>query len=1375
MMVSKRILLWVFLSVFTALANAAVPISDNEIPEILKPWVPWVLYGQEQQQCPFLYNDGASRECLWPARLQLTLDATGGQFSQTWRVFARAWAALPGDARHWPQDVLADGQPATVSARNGVPGVVLEPGLHTLSGAFQWDALPEALPIPAATGLLELSVNAAPVAFPDLDNGTLWLQRTLTEGVGEERLELQVQRLVSDSIPLELATHITLDVSGKSREVLLGRALPENFIPLALNGSLPVRLEADGRLRVQVRPGHWTLELLARHQGPVSKLSAIEAEGPWADEEIWAFQAHNELRLVTLEGVAPIDPQQTNLPDAWKRFPAYRLHAGDTLSFVEKKRGDPEPAPDQLSLHRVWWLDFDGGGYAVQDHINGTLNRSWRLEMNAPLQLGRVAVDGQEQYITRLAENTRAGVEVRRGNVQISADSRVEKPGGTLAAVGWEQDFSQVSGVLNLPPGWRLFHASGVDHIPATWIKKWTLLDVFLVLIIALSIGKLWNWRWGGLALITLTLLYHEAGAPLWVWLNILAAVALLRVLPSGRAHQVVEWYRRAALVVLVLITLPFMVTQVRQGLFPTLEQPWTVIGGDELRTAQLTETAVMDQNVMQDKMEFDRGDVSESAALPAPASGGISGGSMPEEEKRPYSPFKRKLALDQIDPKAQIQTGPGLPHWQWHIINMNWSGPVERGQQIQLWLIPPWANFMLALLRVILLALLVLCVLGIRLPRWPDIFTRLPRFQTATPVLLFALVLLSAPDNTHAETTPSPELLQALQQRLLVAPECLPECAQSPRLALEISGSQLHLRMDVHASEDTAIPLPGQTQQWLPQQVWLDGIQTNPLLRKTDGTLWLQVAKGNHQLQLEGLLPARESVQLALPLRPHRVDVLQTQDWSVAGLHEDGQADANLELTRTLDAATADETLETDALPPFVRVERTLLLGLTWQVDTRVVRMSPLGSAVLIEVPLLNGESVTTPDVRVENGKVRVNLAAQQTEMSWTSVLKQQEALQLTAPQSVPWVEVWRADVSPIWHVKLDGIPVIHHQDQGGQRLPEWRPWPGETVNIQVTRPEGVPGQTLTLDRSLLKVAPGLRATDVTLALSLRSSQGGQHRVQLPAGAELQSVTINGQTQPIRQEGVTVTLPLTPGTQQAQLTWRETRGIVAHFLTPLVNVGSASVNTHIEVNIPDERWILLLDGPRLGPAVLFWGVLLVILLVAAGLGRVPFTPLKTWQWILLGLGLSQVPVWVAALVAGWLLTLGWRARAARAEDTPQLFNFYQIVLAVWTLFALISLIFAVNIGLLGQPDMQITGNGSHNGMLHWYQDRSSETLPQAWVLSVPLMVYRLLMLAWALWLAYALLGWLRWGWSCFSKDGLWRRLKLKKPVRTPEANKPSA
>jgi hypothetical protein len=58
---------------------------------------------------------------------------------------------------------------------------------------------------------------------------------------------------------------------------------------------------------------------------------------------------------------------------------------------------------------------------------------------------------------------------------------------------------------------------------------------------------------------------------------------------------------------------------------------------------------------------------------------------------------------------------------------------------------------------------------------------------------------------------------------------------------------------------------------------------------------------------------------------------------------------------------------------------------------------------------------------------------------------------------------------------------------------------------------------------------------------------------------------------------------------------------------------------------------------------------------------------------------------------------------------------------------------------------------------LHWYVDRTPGTLPQAWVLTVSLWVWRGVMLLWALWLAHNLVGWLKWAWLEFSSAGVWK------------------
>jgi hypothetical protein len=213
-------------------------------------------------------------------------------------------------------------------------------------------------------------------------------------------------------------------------------------------------------------------------------------------------------------------------------------------------------------------------------------------------------------------------------------------------------------------------------------------------------------------------------------------------------------------------------------------------------------------------------------------------------------------------------------------------------------------------------------------------------------------------------------------------------------------------------------------------------------------------------------------------------------------------------------------------------------------------------------------------------------------------------------------------------------------------------------------------------------------------------------------------------------------------------------------------------VNADIEVVLPQDRWVLLVRGPGLGPAVLFWSFLLVLLLVSIGLGGSRWTPLSTRQWLLLALGLSQVPIPAIGFVFGWLLLLGWRER--QAELTSGWFNLRQLALVGVTGIALIILGASVYAGLLGLPEMQVQGNGSTALHLRWFLDRTGPTFPTAWVFSVPMLVYRGAMLAWSLWMALALLSWLKWGWKAFAHAGLWRHAPRVEPPQQQPAPRPA-
>jgi hypothetical protein len=1329
--------------------------------------------------CPFLYNSYEQKRCSWPTQLALDLTPAKGVFSTSWQVYKESWVSLPGDNKHWPLNITVNGKPALVMDKNGIPSIKLAAGTdhlakYQIKGEFLWDAIPDNLRIPDDTGLISLTVNGLSIPAPAIKDGQLWLKesdsgQSKPENI-QNALSIQVFRKIIDEVPLQILTRLELDVSGEQREVKLAYPLLSGFIPLQLQSPLPARLEPDGQLIVQVRPGQWQIEILARSTKEPDTLPYPKESKDWPESEIWVFEARPELRVVEIEQLSAIDASQTNLPEDWKNMPAYKISQGQAMSIKVIRRGDPEPEPNQLSITRKLWLNFDGKGYTVNDTINGKMTSGWRLNALPATQLGKVTLDGNNQLITQQAGTGKQGVEVRKGMIMLNADSRIKGDIDSMSAVGWEQGFHNVRAELNLPPGWRLLAASGVDNVPDSWISRWTLLDLFLVLITALATGRIWNHYWGALALVTLVIIWHEPGAPHYVWLNILAATALLGVLPQGRFYKLTRWYLNICWLALVVIAIPFMVSQVRMGIYPQLEYPWQAI--------QVTSSAERTMPAPPASMPVETMDAAQQqlgkAAKRVPSKNEYDS-AIPEQKTSSDYYGSSVTSLERIDPKAKLQTGPGLPQWQWNKVYLSWNGSVDSGQQLDLWYLSPGMTMFLNFLRVALVAMLALLMFGVAEKFMPHFISKPSRGKGATPLLLWFIVLpfLSIPSPKIYADYPSEALLNELKTRLqeVEIPDCLPGCAQIQQMNVAITDKTIEITLQIDAQESVTLPLPSEYNQWFPNQA-LDNGEPAQALFRNNNNLWINLSKGEHRVILKGLTPLLSKFTLPLPLKPNRVTV-EKSGWEVVGLHENGWSDDQLQFSR-IQQTRQDKTkpeLEPGVLPPFVSVERLLSIGLDWRVITQIIRISPADSAVVLTVPLLPGESVTSPGIRVKDNAVEVNMAAQQTLMQWESTLEKSDKIELTASQTDQWIEVWKADVSPIWHIDPSGIAMIHLNSEG-QWLPEWHPWPGEKITLQITRPQAVEGQTLTIDSSSLNIKPGQRTQDAELKLSLRSSQGSQHTLTLPEKAVLQSVAIDGQTQPIRQQGRKLTLPVNPGKQDVLISWQEAKAIATTVTTPWLDLGQNSVNTNLSISLGQDRWGLFVMGPRMGPAVLFWGVLIVIFILSLGLGKIRLTPLKSRHWFLLLVGLSQIPIAFAGIVIAWLMLLGWRAKQSAADW--RYFNALQIIIGGLTVLSLGVLFAAVAQGLLSLPDMQITGNQSSAFSLNWYQDRSQPILPTATVISVPLLVYRLLMLAWALWLAVSLLNWLKWGWSCFSSNGLWNKTVIEKVTTVVEEEKQS-
>ncbi|MGD9217023.1 MAG: hypothetical protein PVJ84_19590, partial [Desulfobacteraceae bacterium] len=1007
-----RCLLSLWLVILVALAGFLSPaVADvlAEIPPELARWQSWVLHDEQEALCPSAYNDGAVVRCQWPSRLTVDVKEDGGGFEQHWVMFADGWVTLPGSRQMWPDGVIVDGASAAVVNRENRPSVRLTPGEHHIKGRFYWMRMPEMMRVPPSVGLISLTVGGQKIESPVVDvQGRLWLHRRAVQSSRQDRLKVQIFRLINDSIPMQVTTLLRLDVSGQVREIHLKNVSIQNLVPMALTSQLPARITSKGELMIQARPGRWQVQLVGRMPDLITKLGI--GDSPYGDE-VWSFQPQHHLRMVEIEGVPQVEPGQTDMPNQWRSYAAYLIKPKSTLRFRAIRRGDPDPVPDQLSLFRRWWLDFDGKGFTLQDTVDGTLSRQWYMAMNSPVVLGRVSVDGKDQVITAQGDMKMAGVELRRGDLKLQSDARLPVPSGRVSAVGWDHDFKSVTGELYLPPGWRLMTALGVDQVSDTWLQRWSLLDFFVVLIIGLAVFKLRGWRWGTLALTTMVLLFQEPGAPRMVWLHILAVLALLPLLPDNWIKRVVSLWGLGALLALLIISIPFVVNQVRWGLYPQLahHNDHPAGGGVRVHTAQ---------------------DPKEQAPK-AVGPESIDKGQRRGKFKKPYASApmesdamgRPQEAVWHQDPDALVPTGPGVPQWRWQTVRLRWNGPVAKDQTMQLILLPPWVNLTLALLRAILLGLFIWGVIDWK-PWWLKMHSQLaPGGAPAAMLLLLAAAQWSPAHAAGAGGFPTPEMLDTLKQRLLEPADCLPFCADISRLQVDVADDDLRIMLKVHAANQIAIPLPVNRKSWAPDQILLDNAPISGMGRDDNGGLWAVVPSGLHTVIMLGSVARETMVQIPLPLKPHLASFV-AKGWSVQGIMPDGTVGSSVQLNRIQAKQSSQRTpRDNGALPPFLHVRRKLHLGLTWRVNTTIERVTPVGTPIVVNLPLLANESVTTAGLHVDKGHALINMSADQRRISFSSTLKITPKIQLSAPRAVPWTESWLLDASPIWHCDLSGI----------------------------------------------------------------------------------------------------------------------------------------------------------------------------------------------------------------------------------------------------------------------------------------------------------------------------------------------------------------
>ena len=837
-----------------------------------------------------------------------------------------------------------------------------------------------------------------------------------------------------------------------------------------------------------------------------------------------------------------------------------------------------------------------------------------------------------------------------------------------------------------------------------------------------------------------------------------------------------------------VLWTLPFAAAQLQYALHPQLE------GGSQARivSAGYAEQAVRDEMYAGVGMKQPPPKIIQQvvpppvpSAPPAPVeevSSNVAAPSLPTidaasvrsrndltAESRASYPVARgskSKMSDQIDSRSVIQAGAGMPSWnQGNDYRLGWSGPVTAEQSTRLVIAPAWLVRLLRVVMVGLLALLLAKLVPLLLTplrgRWRDW-----RGGGAVSAALLAIALL--PAGVHAQNLPSQDLLNQLRDRLTEAPKCAPACAAVAQAQLLASGDTLDVELEAHMGATVALPLPQVDDALQLLGVGVDGHANAPLSRRGDQLL-LRLERGVHRVSLRYRIGATDNASLRFVLRPQRI-VFSGQDWSLAGVDDGRPLGDSIALQRMRTATDGKDLPPVQNFPPYVRLTRRLQLGVDWTVESTVERIAPQDGGFSVTLPLLPGEHPLGDDVLVKDGRISITFNANSDEVSWSSRLDHATKLSLQAPALGERAEVWAVHAAPMWHVDAKGVPTSASDD--GLL---YQPLPGESLQLAFSKPVAIDGDSLAFDGVQVTSRAGERATETTLSLRARSTRGGEHAISLPAGAELLDANRDGEPINLAVRDGKLSLPLLPGEHGYTLRLREPHGVAVRTRTPVFALHAPVANVDLALQLPQDRWVLWTWGPTTGPAVLYWSQLLVLLFAAWLLARYAPTPLRFRHWLLLGLGFSAFAWSAYALVVVWLILLGLRARSTPSERLGSTkFNLMQLGLALLTLLALVVLIGAVPKGLLGLPDMHVAGNASNAWNLRWFADQSAGALPGAGVLSVSLWVYKLAMLAWALWLAWSLIDWLRWAFDAWTRGGYWRK-PAPKPGAAPPQLPPSA
>ena len=1372
--------------------------NDIYIPESLEPWVDWVLDDNPFFACPVRATDGVRLNCIWARETNIDVlrgQTFGAKFELKVHAFAESSLQLPFSQSFKPQNVRLNGQEIALGGGNSAPEILVPIGSHTLVGDLVWkeESEPRYLEI-TRSGIVRLSIEGEQVAHPSLQGGgsRLWFSNEITDTptttTTPDTELVRVFRHFIDDIPQTQTTYIRVTITGNPRTLDFGKVISDQYEITNLSSRWPAILSSDGNLVVQVSPGSNDIQINARATDQLSSFSYEKISPIWPDLEYWGIQPMHHLRIIRMEGAPRTDLSQVNAPSRMHRTSGFVLAEDDVLELIEEQRGSVQPYSSMFGISRDIWLNFNGDFYTVADSIRTDIASAQQVASTIPL--GEVRVNGSARLIVYddSSEDQLTSIYLKPEDEYLSSISKVSRA-EPLPPNTWSVEAESLNARLHLPPGWMMLWSNGVDEVEGSWLSKWGIWDVFIVLLLLCLVWGLGGWKWTAILAGTVLISYQLDNAPTFGWVVLAGVCYALKAIKHVRLNQIVTVSFWVVFLVVSAACVYHATISMRNAIHPQLaaESPTfeqQVVSALERRytaeeieqmgisnlsdffrripeqfkstTPQTSTSFATDDEEMEEVISTGTYlPTSDPTALISQTPNVVATGSRTNlgEDSDSY------LGLLAAEPRTYdptlpiaIQTGPGRPNWQWQTVTLNWDGPVAHDQKMTLVLMSPWFTRLLYLLSAIATLLVLAYFLYLKVPGVKNcVKTVLP--GTSGVASLVFLALLFNPQDAQADI-PDADLLKELESRLLALPDCLNECAYLEEAKVTLTDGVLTIAMQIHAEDRVAIPLPGENNTWNLIDL-RQGTNQLPLLRERS-RLYTLLHEGVHNIVLTANITGLDQFDVAFELIPGHL-AIDAPNWRIEGLIR-GQVDdrkltfyrenSDEQIVSTSEITTNFAPLE---ITPYVSVLRQIVLSYEPTIITRVARVAPYSDEFTVRIPLLPNEQVTTASMSVEDEHMVVNLRANQGSITWESKLIVDSTITLSAPSIAERTERWSIVGSDFWSYDYEGIVPIDEGDNHTMFVPR----SNEVLQVDVQQTQPVPGESITISSVNAFHEVGSQSTSTDLELFILASQPGDIEITLPENADIESLMFGEEFQSLPSNNV-VLVPVQPGNHLYTLNWKTDRGMSLAYSPPSASLSQPAVNTSTDIQLPENRWILWLAGSSFGSTVAFWSVLVGVLLAAVVVSKIPSFALSTRDAVILAAGASLVDLKMLVVVGIWFLAIWFKSRTKEEIVRPWLYRLEQLVLTGITLLVLYVLVNTIVTALTNDPNMYIVGAKYYNDWFTWFSDEITGEVPSPWILSVPMWVYLVLILAWVMWLVFTLLKWMRAWWESLKTPVLW-------------------